>query len=93
MPKKKTLGDNPLDTLIGRSPASEQPAGDRHKQKPTSFRLPEDVVAEIRTIAEQQGVEVSQVVAYALASFCKRYRDGEPLPMRERTIREVDLPP
>ena len=90
---KKTLGDNPLDALIGRSPAPEQPAGDRHKQKPTSFRLPEGIVADMRAIALQEGVEVSQVVAYALASFVQRYRAGEKLPMRQRTIREVDLPP
>ena len=92
MTRRPTLGDNPLTILAGH-PAPERPASNKHTYPTTSFRLPPEIVAELRAIAKEEGLEVGQLTAYALASFCKRYRDGEPLPMRERTIREVDLPP
>lgn len=90
MSKKTKLGDNPLDTLTGGQVAAVRSA---ERYPPVSYRLPPDIAAEIRAIAKKEGVEVGQVAAYALASFCARYRDGEPLPVREIATarREVDI--
>jgi hypothetical protein len=85
--RKSKLGDNPLTTLTGGQVAAVRSV----ERYPTvSYRLPPDIAAEVRAIAKKEGVEVGQVAAHALRSFCERYRNGEALPVRElATVRRV----
>ena len=90
MPKTR-LGENPLDALVG-SPTPERSGSDKHVHPAVTYRLPPELVEAMRSVARTEGVEISQVVAYALTTFLKRYRDGEKLPTRPSAKREVELP-
>jgi hypothetical protein len=93
--KKKTLVDNPLATLIGSQERMQRSREQSQHTYPTvSYRLPPEIVAELKAIAEAEGVAVGEVAAYALAVFCQSYRAGGKLPTREKASagREVELP-
>jgi len=87
---KRKLGDNPLATLTGQVGKGGPSPYDRH-YPPVSYRLPPEIAAEIKAIAEAEGVQVGQVAAYALAYFCDLYKRGEvALPTRDVTqVRKV----
>jgi len=91
--RKKTFGDNPLETLTGPLAKGRSPWDAAHP--PVSYRLiPPEVHQRVLQVASQEGVPVGQVVAYALLYWLERYERGEaPLPIRESATakREVAL--
>ncbi|MBM3189690.1 MAG: hypothetical protein FJZ90_13315 [Chloroflexi bacterium] len=89
---KKTFGDNPLETLTGSLAKGYSPWDAAHP--PVSYRLPKEIHRQAKQVAAQEGVPVSQLVAYILADWLRRYERGEvSLPVREVALarKEVDL--
>jgi Arc/MetJ-type ribon-helix-helix transcriptional regulator len=93
MPKKtKTFGDNPLDNITNVPKNGRSPWDAAHP--PVSYRLPKEIHRQAKQVADREGVPVSQLVAYALRDWLRRYERGEAsLPVKEVTLarKEVDL--
>lgn len=54
--------------------------------KPATYRLPEDLIDELKVIAKTERVKISELVTFALQSFVQGYESGEVvLPKTEPT--------
>jgi len=80
--RKSKTGENPLQTLTGKVAAGPSPF--EQKYPTASYRLPPKIAAAIKSIAEEEGLQVGQVAAFALSHFVGLYRSGElKIPVRE----------
>jgi len=61
--------------------------------KPATYRLPEELIDQLKEIATTERVKISELVTFALQNFVRDYETGEiVLPKAEPTHYTLNLP-
>lgn len=75
-------------------PQPKEPTRSRYQKygKPATYRLPEELIKEVKTIAKTERVKISDLVTFVLQSFVRDYERGEvDLPKSEPARYRLDL--